>query len=172
MRNKSNLSRTILKSKSGHKIAILRRRLNSVEEELEKLYRARRDKKENDAIQKIKKNPKFFYTYARKFSNVRTGIGPFIDDNDELVTDNFQIAEMLKLQYEKYFSKPVQNAQIRNAEAFFEDFSPDSSCLPFVHITHLDVLEAIDSLSPNAAHGPDSFPAILPHSAHNLKRLH
>ena len=119
MRNKSNLSKAILKSKSGHKIALFRKRLKSVEEELEKLYTIRRDRQENDAIQKIKKNPKFFYTYARKFSNVRTGIGPFLDDNDELVTDNFEIAEMLKLQYEKSFSKPSQNAQIRNAEAFF-----------------------------------------------------
>ena len=30
-----------------------------------------------------------------------------------------------------------------------------------LHINHLDVLEAIDSLSQNAAHGPDNFPAIL-----------
>ena len=161
MRNKSNLSKIILKSKSGHKIALFRKRLQSVEEELEKLYTARRDKQENDAIQKIKKNPKFFYSYAKKFSNIKTGIGPFIDENDELITDNFKIAEMLRLQYEKAFSKPLESAQIRNSQTFFEDYNPESSSLPFVHITHLDVLEAIDSLSPNAAHGPDSFPAVL-----------
>ena len=84
-----------------------------------------------------------------------------IDENDELITDNFKIAEMLRLQYEKAFSKPLESAQIRNSQTFFEDYNPESSSLPFVHITHQDVLEAIDSLSPNAAHGPDSFPAVL-----------
>ena len=44
MRNKTNLSKSILKSKSGHKISLLRKRLQSIEEEFEQLYRDRRNK--------------------------------------------------------------------------------------------------------------------------------
>ena len=62
MRSKTNLSKSILKSKSGHKISLLIKRLQSIEEELEQIYRDRRNKQENEAINKIKQNPKFFYT--------------------------------------------------------------------------------------------------------------
>ena len=107
------------------------------------------------------KNPKFFYTYAKKFSKLKTSIGPFLDEHDELVNDNFEMAEMLRMQYEKSFSKPLEEAHVENPYLFFEDYDVDSPSLPFIHISYLDVLDAIDSLSPNAAHGPDSFPAIL-----------
>ena len=74
MRNKRNLSKAILKSKSAQKIIALRKQLQSVENELEKLYIARRNKQENEAIKNIKKNPKFFYTYAKKFTKLKTYI--------------------------------------------------------------------------------------------------
>ena len=78
---------------------------------------------------------------TKKFTKLKKGIGPFLDENKEIVTDNFEMAEMLRMQHKKSFSKPLERAQI--------------------HINYLDVLDAIDSLSPNAGHGPDSFHAIL-----------
>ena len=125
-------------------------------------YQDRRKNKEFDAIKKIKKNPKYFYTYAKKYSKLKSGIGPFLDENEELVTDNFKMAEMLRLQYEKSFSKPVDSAKISDPTTFFTEHVEEfSTNFQSITITHVDVLEAIDSLSINAAPGPDSFPAIL-----------
>ena len=72
------------------------------------------------------------------------------------------MAEMLKSQYEKSFSQPFEEAKIRDPNTFFTSESEEVSAIfTNVHITHVDVLEAIDSLSVNAAPGPDFFPAIL-----------
>ena len=162
MRNKKNISKSILKSKSGTKIAKMRKQLHEIETSLEEFYQERRNEKESEAIKKIKKNPKFFYSYARKFSKLKSGIGPFLDEKEELINDNFKMAEMLRSQYEKSFSEPFKDAKVEDPNIFFQEFSEEiSECLSSVQITHQDVIEAIDSLSTNAAPGPDYFPAIL-----------
>ena len=131
-----------------------------------------------DAVAKIRRNPKYFYSYARKFSTLRSGIGPFLNDQDELISDNFEMAEMLRVQYEKAFSKPLEKAIVQDATNFFKD-NPENTFIgfPFIHIDYDDVIEAIDSLSLNAAPGPDYFPAILLKKAkyslgHGLKEIY
>ena len=131
-----------------------------------------------DAVAKIRRNPKYFYSYARKFSKLRSGIGPFLNDQDELISDNFEMAEMLRVQYEKAFSKPLEKAIVQDATNFFKD-NPENTFIgfPFIHIDYDDVIEAIDSLSLNAAPGPDYFPAILLKKAkyslgHGLKEIY
>ena len=160
MRNKGNLSKSILKCKSGYKIGLLRQRLHNIESELETFYNERRNNQEQEAIKKIKKNPKFFYSYAKKFSKLKSGIGPFLDDEGDLISDNYEMAEMLRKQYEKSFSTPFENAKIYDPISFFasenEELSFSNICITFE-----DVKDAIDCLSPHAAPGPDSFPAIL-----------
>ena len=119
MRNESKLSKAILTSKSGKKISNFKQKLQEIEADLEKHYSKRRESQENDAISKIKRNPKYFYSYAKRFSKLRTNIGPFVDDEGEVVDNSFDIAEMLKHQYEKAFSVPDENALITNPEMFF-----------------------------------------------------
>ena len=46
-------------------------------------------------IYKIEENPKFFYSFARLKSHVKTPIGPLIIDDDP-VTDPVETAEALK----------------------------------------------------------------------------
>ena len=163
MRNKSKLSKSILSSKSGKKITALRFKLQKIESDLEDHYRKRKENQENEAICKIRKNPKFFYSYAKRFSKVKSNIGPFIDKDGEVVNDSFKMSEMLRAQYEKSFSVPVENATIADPEAFFaEDHDEEMEpSLPYIHFTFKDVIEAIDDLSTNASPGPDYFPAIL-----------
>ena len=163
MRNKSKLSKSILSSKSGKKITALRFKLQKIESDLEDHYRKRKENQENEAICKIRKNPKFFYSYAKRFSKVKSNIGPFIDKDGEVVNDSFKMSEMLRAQYEKSFSVPVENATIADPEAFFaEDHDEEMEpSLPYIHFTFKDVIEAINDLSTNASPGPDYFPAIL-----------
>ena len=164
MRRKSNLSKSILNSKSGKKISNLKLSLQEVELQLENHYKKRRENQENDALTKIKSNPKFFYSYAKRFSKLKTTIGPFIDGNGEVVNDSFEMAEMLKTQYEKAFSVPSEDAVIDDPVDFFSEAEAEDSSdpsIPYIHITHQDVIEAIDDLSASASPGPDYFPAIL-----------
>ena len=37
---------------------------------------------------KIKRNPKAFYAYAKRFQKTKSGIGPLINEKDEIVKDH------------------------------------------------------------------------------------
>ena len=59
-----------------------------VERQLLKSYQKSRMDCETKAVNAIKKNPKYFFSYARKFSSVKISIGPFVDAANKLVTDS------------------------------------------------------------------------------------
>ena len=61
MRNKMKISKTLLKTKSPGKYMKLQTSLEKIEKELKANYDNRRIKLENDALKKIKKNPRAFY---------------------------------------------------------------------------------------------------------------
>ena len=163
MRNKSKISKSILISYSGVKIANLKLKLQKIETDLENHYNERRENQEREAILKIKSNPKYFYSYAKRFSRVKSTIGPFIDEGGDIVDDDFKMAEMLRSQYEKAFSVPMESAVVEDPEDFFatDDVNFLEPSLPNIHFSFNDVIDAIDELSANAAPGPDYFPAIL-----------
>ena len=49
----------------NHKVSL---ELEEIEVELTNHYNERRKKEEVEAINEMKKNPKYFYTYAKRFS--------------------------------------------------------------------------------------------------------
>ena len=70
--------------------------LEVVETEIEKEYKIRKTKVENEAISKMKKDPKFFYSYAKKHSKSKSQVGPFFDEEGELITDKETICNILR----------------------------------------------------------------------------
>ena len=159
MRNKKKLSTVLLVTKSASKYLKYQTELESIEKDLKKLYDDRRKKQEKEALHKIKTNPRVFYSYAKRFSKLNTGIGPFYDKNDELVNDDFKLAEILRNQYENVFSIPIEEMKVD--ENLFEENYDDLTSIPNVHFVKEDILDAIDHLSNYAAAGPDGFPAVL-----------
>ena len=137
MRNKAKISKSILVAKTGARVSSLKSKLHHLEDELKSHYDKRRDAKEYDAISKIKKNPKFFYSFAKKFSVCKSSIGPFLNSEEDIVDDNFQMAEMLKIQYEKSFSNPLASAIVEDGNNFFnvENFEISGSC-PNIFFNH------------------------------------
>ena len=67
MRNKSKLSKQILRAKSPLKYMSLVEKLETIEEELKTSYEERRSNQENEALKRMKKDPKVFFQYAKKF---------------------------------------------------------------------------------------------------------
>ena len=65
-------------------------------------HRHRRDTQEFEAIRKIKKNPKYFYSYAKRFYKVKSIVGPFIDEEGAVVDDSFEMSEMLDSNTKKH----------------------------------------------------------------------
>ena len=89
MRKKTSISKKIILSNSGGKTLRLMKSLENVEKELDTSYKSMRVKKENDALGKIKRNPKYFYKYASSFSKTKNTVGPLLDEKGETVKDPY-----------------------------------------------------------------------------------
>ena len=102
-------------------------------------------------MNKIKKNSKFFYLYAKKLSKVKNKIGPLLD-KDVLVTDPKKMADILSKQYSSVFSTPNHDPPI------IETQLPGINDIP---LSETDIERMIDELDQTSAAGPDGFPAIF-----------
>ena len=83
----------------------LKRKLIEVEEDLDISHTNEAQAEETRVIQAVKKNPKYFYSYAKKKSVTKYAIGP-LQAEGRLVTDTKVMSELLREQYESVFSTP------------------------------------------------------------------
>ena len=128
-----------------------------IELKLQTSYANERYNQELDAISKIKVNPKFFYSYAKRFSKTKPKVGPLLDPTtNKLTDDNLQMANILQDQYKSVFTPP--KSQYNNP-----DLNPSqvTEKLDYIDFTEEDFIREIQTLSPNSAAGPDGFPAIF-----------
>ena len=180
MRRKRKLSSKILSSTSWRKNFITTLELRKVEEEIDKSYKERRIKEEKEAIKSIKRNPKFFYTYAKKFSKTNTEIAAFEKDNGDLTVDPKEQAEMLQKQYESVASIPKKEFEVDDTFFMNDDECPEckeemvhecsedkqsspssQTSLTDIFFSICDVVECIDMMSASASTGPDGIPAAM-----------
>ena len=66
--------------------------VESIEAELTEDYKKRTVNEEEKAIKKITKDPKFFYSYARKKSKSPNQVGPFLKPDGSVTEDAQQKA--------------------------------------------------------------------------------
>jgi hypothetical protein len=136
-------------------------KIHAIERELHKSHLNSRQEEESKAVENIKKNPKYFYSFAKKYSTTKSGIGPFLDNANTIISDNSVMADMLKLQYEEVFNKPSHNHIVEDPTIFFEDLNLQKPTLTEIDFTTDDIVQAMDALSTNSAPGPDAIPAML-----------
>jgi hypothetical protein len=124
-----------------------------IEQRIKDSHARERKVNEQNAIQKIKNNTKYFFTYAAKFSTSKTKIGPLIDESGQLVNGNKEMSELLSENYKRVFSIP--NNTLPNLSAASEN------SLTNFNIGTSEIAKAIDDIGSNSAPGPDDIPAIL-----------
>ena len=135
--------------------------LIDIEKKLQESYSAEQTAEEHKAVNAIKTNSKYFYSYARRFSKIAVGIGPFIDAAGKVISCPVKMASMLVHQYSTVFSTPKE--PLKSPQEIFDDHeSQDLGRGLFdFEFTEKDLIEAISEISPSSAAGPDRFPAIL-----------
>jgi len=122
---------------------------------LQKSFAQERKQKEAEATSKIKSNPKFFYSYANRFSKSKPKVGPLIDpDTNKLTNDPLLMANILQNQYKSVFTQPLQNYNLHPLES-------QIPTLEDINLTIEEFVKEISTLSPTSAPGPDGFSAIL-----------
>ena len=119
----------------------------------ERLYR------EGLAVGKVRSNPKYFYSYAKRFSKQKQSISMLFDEDGSTCTNPKQIANILKNQFSSVFSSP------EDADMTAADFADPPIAREFkdsdLSFTEEDVISAIDDIKVDAAAGPDGIPALL-----------
>ena len=119
------------------------------------------EKREFKAVERIKSNPKYFYSYAKTLSQVKSNISMLMNDNGNVVTDPKPIADMLQNQFISVFSDP-NSANTKDpdfpapAVAHPMDDLADYSC-----VSNDSIINAISQISSDSASGPDGIPVIL-----------
>ena len=139
----------------------LNKLLVSTEKDITQSHAMSRLYQENKAVQAIKKNSKFFFSYVNKMSKGKTKIGPLLNKDGAYTSDPKKMANILSMQFASVFSQ-LKNPLITST-SLFPDESLDNSCpvLCDILFTLEDIINSINDLSSNSASGPDGFAALL-----------
>jgi hypothetical protein len=157
MRKRTNVLKKLKANKNIQKERRLRDKFVEIENALCTSHKNQRDAEEIKAIKAIKKNSKYFFKYAKKYSTTKSCIGPLTAPNGQTITDIKQMSQLLKVQYESVFSKPKSI----HADESEGSTSSSQKVLNDIKFDEKDIEKACKELKPNSAAGPDEIPAIL-----------
>ena len=135
----------------------LEKKKEIVELKIKDSIKVEQERKEINAIEKMKTNPRMFFSYVKKFSKTVSKVGPLKDEQGTIHVDAKVKAELLQRQYTKVFSDPSAASTDHvnlNAEINYPT-------LEDIDFTEEDVKKAIGSIPTLAAPGPDKLPAII-----------
>ena len=162
MHNRARILKSINTCTKQSQKMKMQSRLTEIETALRSSREQQSSADEEKAVASIKKNPKFFFSYANKHSKVRSGIGPLRTPDKTLTKSAPKMAEILAEQYNSAFSQPRHRDG--DPQALFPESPsqlPSRDKLENIAFTDDELAEAMRELRANAAAGPDGYPAIL-----------
>ena len=128
-------------------------------------------KREQKCVDTIKSNPRFFYSYAKRFSKLRSNVGPLKDENGSLQVQHQPktMADIRQTQYCSVFSDP--NSSLIE-QTLFGISQGDPRSIQDIDFDKEDIIKAIDELDAYAATSHYDIPAkILKYCKHSITRL-
>ena len=165
MKKRASLNKQLTKATTEERKRSIEARVAVVETLIKESHESQRKKEESQAISNIKRNPKYFFSYCKKFSKTKTKVGPLKTEDGTTTRDPKETCRLLMHQYNSVFNNPKAQAVVENPEAFFavdrQDNPTINTQLSDMQFTTEDIRKAIAELRPNAAAGPDGIPAIL-----------
>ena len=112
-------------------------------------------------MSRIKANPKYFFSYAKSLSKLKSNISMLFTSDGSITNNSSKMADILQNQFTSVFSDP--NAPNVKAPDFdVPSIKEQSNELGF-YMTDEHAIAAINKISSNAApgHGPDGVPVTL-----------
>ena len=107
MRKRTKLRKRFQEAKSEQQKNKLHSDLVAIEGQLQASYQNELKEEERKAVEAIKTNSKFFYSYARRHNITQTKIGPLQSTDGTLTADNREMTNILSNQYAAAFSTPT-----------------------------------------------------------------
>ena len=145
----------------AHQRLVIRRKMESIERQIGEGIKEDLQKEEERAIKSIKKNPKYFYSYAKRKTTTRAAVGPLVS-GAETVTDPRAIGDIMQDQYKKSFSHP---------DGPLPAFPDDERGDMLFSFTRANIEQAMGQLRDHSASGPDNVPAVLLRNCKNALSL-
>ena len=158
MRRRTKVTKQLAKKQPPSFRSKLARELIDIEMKLQDSFTRSTNQREQKAIEAIKQNPKYFFSYVKKLNKSRPDIGPLLDESKQFVTNYKDMAEILSHQYSSVFSTPT--SPLLAADELFASENDEEKLLDF-DFSADDLIQSIDEISENAAAGPDGFAAIF-----------
>ena len=109
-------------------------------------------------MSKIKDNPRYFYSFAKKFGKTKSSVSPLRDKDGNLVDDPKIKAEILQAQYKQVFSDP----EVVNVDECLSNVRPElgeNDTLKYITFTEDDIVNALSELDPYSAAPEGDIPA-------------
>ena len=160
-RKRRRLQRAIKVNKNSHRdnttsLLNLNKKLNDIHIEIHNSIKQERITEEKSAIDAIKENPRFFYSYAKRHSRQSTNIGPLLDPDNKLQSDPKIMADLLQNQYVSVFSDP-NSPKIQNTLEEEITWEPITD----FEFTQKEIIKAIDEIGTYSACGEKDIPALI-----------
>ena len=112
---------------------------------------------ENKAIDKIKKDTKYFFKFVNKNKKLASDSPIMLIDEDEIVeTDKQKISNLLQDQFKSVFSCPLTKSQLNNYKVNSE---PLNLFLSSLDITQAHIISAINEIKENSGCPKEDIPA-------------
>ena len=115
------------------------------------------NRREMQAVATVKKNPRFFFSYAKRYSKLRSNVGPLRNEDESLTTDPKAMADILQTQYLSAFTDP-SNPHIKDTTAAL----PEADCkLEDLKFDEEDIIKAIDEINTYSSTSHGCIPACI-----------
>ena len=137
----------------------LRNQISSVHADMRYVINQDPNYREQQAVDKIYSNPKYSFSYAKKFSKQKRSIPMLFNRDKRTCTNPEEIANILQSQFSSVFSDPSAtniNDALFQAPSLEKPFNDDMLAFSVV-----DIVEAIDEIKPGAAAGLDDLSVLL-----------
>ncbi|MCP4262929.1 MAG: hypothetical protein GY774_36275, partial [Planctomycetes bacterium] len=159
VRLKARLNALIANQGEPSHIRNVQNSLALVHYDIKEIYHKEKDRREQNAVERIKTNPKFFYSFAKSLSKVKASISMLYNDSGDLVTDRKAMADVLQEQFTSVFSDP-NSPHVKEPEFEITPVTKPLENEDF-NISDEDILKAISRIPSDAAPGPDGIPVSL-----------
>ena len=119
-------------------------------------YMAVNNKDEDNAVLRIKQNPKAFFSFTRGRQNTRAKVGPFMDPTSRTPNSSPDYCcTALQQQYDSVFAVPRPEWKVDNFQEHFEPNDELHDALTDIAFSKEDIEKACLQLSSSSSPGPD-----------------
>ena len=158
----TKVSNSIKQAQTMQKKAKLLKEKWKIEEQLKEDFAAVNNAEEDEAVLRIKENPKAFFSFARGRQTTRSKVGPFMDQvTGQPNSSPDYCCEALQQQYKSVFATPRSQWKVDDLADHFKPEDYILGSLSDIYFSSKDIEKACLQLSASSAAGPDGVPAVL-----------